>query len=759
MAVGRLSATSASSGASIAYAQRRLSVEVERPYQFAGQTLQPYAALTLAKNLLCTVLPAWKDFLAKPVSALQGVGEERAGLFAEELGVRSLGDLLYLLPIRYVDKTEVTPIANLRTLPGQDVFVRGLLRSVNHLGTGAKRRVIAILQDETGQVELTWFRGGYYAARSLTVGRAYSAFGRVNVFGSKASLPHPELSERAGANETFEPVYSSTEKFNAKGVDMKSRRKMVQALLRELEERFPGATDHLPAALSTKYRLVSHFKALHDLHFPASEADVHEATRRIKFEELFLFQFRQQLGKYQHDRDTRGFLISGPGEIYTRFAAEKLPFQLTGAQQRVLTEVAENLASGTHMNRLVQGDVGSGKTIVALLAMLMAIDHGFQACLMAPTQILAQQHFDSLSELVRGTGVMMAFLTGSTPASQRTGILRALATGQIHILVGTHALIEDPVVFANLGLAVIDEQHRFGVQQRAKLWRKNQPHPPHVLVMTATPIPRTLALVSHADLDVSRIDELPPGRKPVTTRHLTEKHRAEVTEWMRAEIDKGRQVYVVYPMIEESEVMDLKNVMTGFERIQERFPSPEFHIAVVHGKLKAADKDFEMDRFVKGKAQIMVATTVIEVGVNVPNASVMIIENAERFGLSQLHQLRGRVGRGADQSYCLLMTEGTLSEQGRERLKVMCETNDGFLIAEKDLELRGSGDIEGLRQSGQMLFKLARIPEDAVILEVAAAEAKAVLQHDAELAMEEYRGLRQHMEAIGEVRRAWTQIS
>ena len=705
------------------------------------------------------VLPAWKDFLAKPITALKGLSAERAALFGEELGVRTLGDLVYLLPNRYVDKTQVTPIANLREMAGEDVFVHGLLRRVNHIGAGAKRRVTATLQDETGQLELTWFRGGYYAARSLTVGRAYSAYGKANVFRGRISIAHPEITERAGANETFEPVYPSTEKFNSKGVDMKTRRRMVKAIISQLEERFPGALDTLPQNLAQQYRLVTHFTALHDLHFPANETAAHEATRRIKFEELFLFQLRQQLGKYRHDRDTRGYVIPGPGQIYETFVKTKLPFALTGAQQRVLTEVQTDLASGTHMNRLVQGDVGSGKTIVALLAMLTAIDHGYQACMMAPTQILAQQHFDGLSELLKGTGVMMSFLTGNTPAKQRTGILRALKEGQINILVGTHALIEDPVVFGNLGLVVIDEQHRFGVKQRAKLWKKNAPHPPHVLVMTATPIPRTLALVTHADLDVSKIDELPPGRKPATTRHLTEKHRAEVNEWMRSEIAKGRQVYVVYPMIEESEAVDLKNVMTGFERIQERFPPPEYHISVVHGKLKPADKDFEMERFVKRQTQIMVATTVIEVGVNVPNATVMIIENAERFGLSQLHQLRGRVGRGADQSYCILMTEGKLSESGRERLKVMCETNDGFVIAEKDLELRGAGDVEGLRQSGELLFKLARIPEDAVIQEVAAEEAKKLLQVDAELAMEEHRGVRQHMDDIGEVRRAWTLIS
>ena len=417
------------------------------------------------------------------------------------------------------------------------------------------------------------------------------------------------------------------------------------------------------------------------------------------------------------------------------------------------------MSSGRHMNRLVQGDVGSGKTVVALLAMLLAVDHGYQACMMAPTQILAQQHYDGLRQLLRGSGVMIAFLSGSTPANQRRDLLLALKERQIDILVGTHALIEDPVVFGRLGLVVIDEQHRFGVKQRAKLWAKSKPHPPHVLVMTATPIPRTLALTTYAELDVSKLDELPPGRKPVTTKLVKEKNRDEVHDWMRSEMAKGRQIYVVYPMIEESETMDLKNVMTGYERLQERFPAPDYQISIVHGKMKPAQKDFEMDRFVKGITQIMVATTVIEVGVNVPNASVMIIENAERFGLSQLHQLRGRVGRGADQSYCLLMTDGKLGPESRARLQVMCDTNDGFVIAEKDLELRGSGDIEGLRQSGDMLFKLANLREDQNILEVAHQEAMAILQQDPELAMLEHQGLRQYMQSMGEVRRAWTQIS
>ena len=711
------------------------------------------------------MLPAWTDFLAKPITTLKGVGDQRAALFAEELGVRTLGDLAYLLPYRYVDKTQLTPIGGLRAVGSGDVLVRGTLKRVNHIGTGAKRRVTATLADETGQVDLVWFRGGYYAARALQVGRAYTAFGKVNVFRGRASIAHPEVSERAGATDAFEPVYPSTERFNAKGTDMRTRRRMVRAVLRELAERFPGADDVLPAALRERYRLVSHATALHDLHFPADAEAAHQAARRIKFEELFLFQLRQLVGKYVHDRDVAGYVIPGPGERYRRFLAEKLPFTLTGAQERVLTEVAADLSGGRHMNRLIQGDVGSGKTVVALLAMLMAIDHGYQACLMAPTQILAQQHYDGLAALLAGTGVQIAFLTGNTKATQRASLLKALRAGFLDVLVGTHALIEEPVAFAKLGLAVIDEQHRFGVKQRARLWRKNdhlpppERRPPHVLVMTATPIPRTLALTTHAELDVSKIDELPPGRKPVTTRHVTERHRAEVTEWMRSEIAKGRQAYVVYPLIEESEALDLKNVMTGFARIQERFPPPDYHVSIVHGRLKPDVKDLEMQRFVEGRTQIMVATTVIEVGVNVPNATVMVIENAERFGLAQLHQLRGRVGRGADQSTCLLMTEGRLSEQGRERIRVMCATNDGFVIAEKDLHLRGAGDIEGLRQSGQMLFRLARLPDDATILDVAHEEAKSLLEVDPELAMEEHRGLRDHMRGDGRARREWQQIS
>ncbi len=710
-------------------------------------------------SIFAPVLAAWKDFLAKPLTALKGVGEERARLFAEELGVRTLGDLAYLLPIRYVDRTSVTPIGELPRIGSGDVFVRGTLRRVDHIGAGAKRRVVAKLFDATGEVELIWFRGGYYVARSLQPGRAYSAYGKVNAYGRKVSMAHPQVSERAGADETLEPVYPSTEKFNAKGTDMKTRRRMVRAILRELEERFPAAEDNLPLDLRKRYRLVTHAVALRDLHFPTDEEAAHQATRRVKFEELFLFTFRQLLGKQRHDRETEGYVIAGPGAAYERFVAEKLPFALTGAQSRVLREAAEDLGSGRHMNRLIQGDVGSGKTIVALMAMLMAIDHGYQTVLMAPTQILAQQHHEGLTQLLSGTGIQVAYLTGNTKDKQRTSMLRALKRGDLHVLVGTHAVIEPPVEFAKLGLAVIDEQHRFGVKQRAKLYAKSRPHPPHVLVMTATPIPRTLALTTHAQLDVSKIDELPPGRKPVTTRHVTERHRAEITEWVRSEVAKGRQAYVVYPLVEESETLDLKNVMTGYERIQERFPAPQYQISIVHGRLKPEQKDFEMNRFVSGKTQIMVATTVIEVGVNVPNASVMVIENAERFGLSQLHQLRGRVGRGPDQSYCILMTEGKLSDYARERIKIMCQTNDGFVIAEKDLHLRGAGDVEGVRQSGQQMFKLAKLPEDETILHVAADEARALLESDPELSAAENVGLRHHMERIGQVRRAWTQIS
>ena len=483
------------------------------------------------------------------------------------------------------------------------------------------------------------------------------------------------------------------------------------------------------------------------------------ATRRLKFEELFFLQLRLLQIKRRRKDAVRGFIFEKIGEYFLTFFKEKLPFELTGAQKRVLKEIRTDLATGQQMNRLVQGDVGSGKTVVALMTMLIALDNGFQACLMAPTEILAQQHFAGITQLVGDLGVQVAYLSGSVKGKKRAAILEQLASGDIHIVIGTHALIEDWVIFQNIGLAVIDEQHRFGVQQRAALWKKNQLHPPHVLVMTATPIPRTLAMTLYGDLDVSVIDELPPGRKPITTIHKTEHHRMRVQGLMRSEMDKGRQVYVVYPMIEESETVDLQNLMSGFESLSSDFPMPDYQISIVHGKMKPADKDFEMQRFVRGETKIMVATTVIEVGVNVPNASVMVIENAERFGLSQLHQLRGRVGRGAEQSFCILMTGLKQSHEGRERIQTMVQTNDGFVIAEADLRLRGPGNIEGTQQSGMLRFLLADLARDGQVLAAARQIAAGILDADPNLQLPEHLRLRQHLETEGKDARVWSRIS
>ncbi|HND89420.1 MAG TPA: ATP-dependent DNA helicase RecG, partial [Saprospiraceae bacterium] len=504
---------------------------------------------------------------------------------------------------------------------------------------------------------------------------------------------------------------------------------------------------------------VSRWTALRHIHFPENQQALDAATRRLKFEELFFLQLRLLQIRTRRKDSMRGFVFARIAEFFHAFFKEKLPFDLTGAQKRVLKEIRADLASGKHMNRLVQGDVGSGKTVVALMTMLMALDNGFQACMMAPTEILAQQHFEGISRLVGDMGVKVGFLSGSVKGKKRDAILAQLASGEMHIVIGTHALIEDWVQFKNLGISVIDEQHRFGVEQRAKLWAKNPAGPPHVLVMTATPIPRTLAMTLYGDLDVSVIDEMPPGRKPITTMHKNEHHRLRVQGFMRDEIAKGRQVYVVYPMIEETETMDLQNLMSGFEALSRDFPLPQYQISIVHGKMKAADKDFEMQRFVKNETQIMVATTVIEVGVNVPNASIMVIENAERFGLSQLHQLRGRVGRGAEQSYCILMTSFKLSTDGRERIRTMCQTNDGFVIAEADLRLRGPGNIEGTQQSGMLRFLLADLARDGQIIAAARDIATQILEKDPALSLPEHLRLRQHLAAEGKEARVWSRIS
>lgn len=694
------------------------------------------------------------------IEYLKGVGPQRADTLKKELNVFTFGDLLYHYPFRYVDRTKFHHIRDLQT-EGEQVQLRGILRRMEMLGEGRAKRLTATLRDETGVLELVWFQATHWLEKSLVVGKEYIVFGRINEFNGRFNITHPEMEEVTPDQQQkpriFEPVYSTTDKLTQKGLDSKGIRKLMRVLLDTL--RLPDLPELLPDYLLDAYRLLPRWDALQKIHFPEQQLDVDGATRRLKFEELFFLQLRILQARKTRKETVLGFVFEKLGNYFNRFFYEKLPFELTGAQKRVLKEIRVDLAAGRQMNRLIQGDVGSGKTVVALMTMLMALDNGFQACLMAPTEILAQQHYTGISELVGDMGVNVGFLSGNIKGKKRAAVLEKLRSGEMHIVIGTHALIEDWVEFQNLGLSVIDEQHRFGVEQRARLWRKSNPLPPHILVMTATPIPRTLAMTLYGDLDVSVIDELPPGRKPITTRHQTEHHRLRVQGFMREEIAKGRQVYVVYPMIEETETLDLQNLMSGYESLSRDFPIPEYQISIVHGKMKAADKDYEMQRFIKHETQIMVATTVIEVGVNVPNASVMVIENAERFGLSQLHQLRGRVGRGAEQSYCLLLTGFKLSADGRERIQTMVQTNDGFVIAEVDLRLRGPGNIEGTQQSGMLHFRLADLARDGQILTAAREIALRILDQDPMLVAPEHFRLKQYLEAIAKESKVWSRIS
>lgn len=699
--------------------------------------------------------------LDSSIEYLKGVGPQRAETLRLELGIHTCRDLLFHFPFRYIDRTKFHRIRDLHH-EGETVQLRGTLRRLETLGEGKAKRLVGSLRDETGIIDLVWFRSLQWLEKSLTVGKEYIVFGRVSEFNGRFNIPHPEMEEAAAAQEsgiarTFDPVYPTTDKLTQKGLDAKGLRKLIRTLLDGLSP--SELPETLPDYLSTQFRLTSRWQALNHIHFPESQNSLDAATRRLKFEELFFLQLRLLQVRTRRKDTVRGFVFSKIGDYFNQFFQEKLPFELTNAQKRVLKEIRADLASGSHMNRLVQGDVGSGKTVVALMTMLMALDNGYQACMMAPTEILAQQHFEGITALLGDLGINVGYLSGSVKGKKREAILAQLAAGEMHIVIGTHALIEDWVQFQNLGISVIDEQHRFGVEQRAKLWAKNPNAPPHVLVMTATPIPRTLAMTLYGDLEASVIDELPPGRKPITTMHKTEHHRLRVQGFMREEIAKGRQVYVVFPMIEETEKLDLQNLMSGFEALSRDFPPPQYHISIVHGKMKAADKDFEMQRFVNKETQIMVATTVIEVGVNVPNASVMVIENAERFGLSQLHQLRGRVGRGADQSFCILMTGHKLSHEGRERIQTMVQTTDGFVIAETDLRLRGPGNIEGTQQSGMLRFLLADLARDGQILAAAREIAAQILERDPALALPEHLRLRQHLASEGKDARVWSRIS
>ncbi len=701
-----------------------------------------------------------QDLLNTAIEYLKGVGPKRGELLRKELSIHTFRDLLYQFPYRYVDKTRFQKVRELHEDMG-DVQLKGILRRLSKTGEGRKRRLVGRFRDDTGYIDLVWFTGVHWLEKKLQVGAEYVVYGRVNQYGGQWSMAHPEMEllseEKTATPKTFEPVYTSTEKLNAKGLDTRARRKLMHHLFEKLSpEDFP---ENLPAYIMEKMKLAPHALAMYRIHFPRNQKELDRVSLRLKFEELFFLQMRLLQLKKRRKKEIKGFVFSSIGDHFNQFFHEKLPFELTGAQKRVLKEIRKDLGQGIQMNRLLQGDVGSGKTIVGLMTMLMAIDNGYQACLMAPTEILAQQHYNSISNYIEGLGLKVAFLSGSVKGKKRKLILEELAEGEIHILIGTHALIEDPVVFKNLGLAITDEQHRFGVAQRAKLWKKSRPCPPHVLVMTATPIPRTLAMTLYGDLDVSVIDELPPGRKPVKTIHRTENHRLRVIGFMKEEIAKGRQVYVVYPLIEESETLDLKNLEEGYEALTREFPLPEYKISVVHGRMKPADKDYEMQRFARAETQIMVATTVIEVGVNVPNASVMVIENTERFGLAQLHQLRGRVGRGAEQSYCILMSSFKISKDGKERIQTMVRTNNGFDIAEADLKLRGPGNIEGTQQSGIINLRIADLATDGRILQTAREIALRVLDDDPPLERPEHQGLKGYLEKYAKQVKGWSRIS
>ena len=701
-----------------------------------------------------------RNILESPIEYLKGVGPVKGDMLKKELGIHTFGDLLRHFPFRYVDKTKFHKIRDISS-DSNAVQIKGVLRRLETKGDGRKKRLVGRLRDETGVIELIWFKGVYFLEKNLVIGREYVVYGKVNSFNGRNNIPHPEIEalnpETAKRSSAFAPVYPSTEKLNTKGLDAKGRRKLLKTLLEKISP--ADLPENLPDYIVKKFRFPSHFRALVNIHFPKDQKELDNATNRLKFEELFFLQLRLLQVRRRRKDAIRGHLFGTIGEKFNGFYNNKLTFELTGAQKRVLKEIRKDLGAGVQMNRLLQGDVGSGKTIVGLMAMLMALDNGYQACLMAPTEILARQHEQGISEYVEGMDINVGFLSGTVKGKKRKLLLEELAEGEIDILIGTHALIEDPVVFKNLGLAITDEQHRFGVKQRAKLWAKSKPSPPHILVMTATPIPRTLAMTLYGDLDVSVIDELPPGRKPVTTVHRTENHRMRVIGFMREQIALGRQVYVVYPLIEESATLDLQNLEEGYHSLSREFPIPKYQISIVHGRMKAKDKEFEMQRFVKNETQIMIATTVIEVGVNVPNASVMVIENTERFGLSQLHQLRGRVGRGADQSYCILMSSFKLSANGRERINTMVATNNGFEISEADLRLRGAGNIEGTQQSGILNFRIADLARDQKILQAAREIAARILDDDPNLERPEHARIKKYLETNKSNIQLWSRIS
>lgn len=698
------------------------------------------------------------SLLQTPIDYLKGVGPNRAEVLRKELGIHTYQDLLNLFPNRYIDKTKYYKINEIQ----RNTAEIQVIGKITHLKTVAQKRgkrLVADFVDDTGKIELVWFRGHKWLKESLKINEPYVIFGKVNWFNNSCSMPHPDMEllkeHEAGLRMAMQPIYPSTENLSKKGISNKVISKIIQQLFSESKQ---GFTETLPQSILQELKLVSKSEALLNIHFPQAPKKLALAQYRLKFEELFYIQLQLLIKNLIHKQKIKGFPFTEVGTYFNDFYQNHLPFELTNAQKRVLKEIRSDLGSSAQMNRLLQGDVGSGKTIVALMTCLLALDNNFQACLMAPTEILAIQHYQGLSELCEKLPIKISLLTGSSKTKERREIHESLEDGSLHLLIGTHALLEDKVKFKNLGLAIIDEQHRFGVAQRSKLWHKNS-LPPHVLVMTATPIPRTLAMSLYGDLDISVIDELPPGRKAIKTVHRYDSNRLKVFRFIREEIEKGRQVYVVYPLIQESEKMDYKDLMDGYESIARDFPAPTYQISIVHGQMKPADKEYEMNRFVKGETQIMVATTVIEVGVNVPNASVMIIESAERFGLSQLHQLRGRVGRGAEQSYCILMTGHKLSQDSKTRLETMVRTNDGFEIAEVDLKLRGPGDIMGTQQSGVLNLRIADIVKDNEILKTARYYAKKMLTEDPSLKIPDHEVVKNTYRLMGKHKNIWNYIS
>jgi len=700
-----------------------------------------------------------KEFLDTEITYLQGVGPKRAELLNKELSIFTFRDLLYYFPYKYIDRTRFYKIAELDPdLPF--VQIKGIIKGYATEGHGTGKRLVADFQDDTGSLKLVWFKGGKWITGSFSPGVEYIVFGKPGVFNGVINIIHPEIeaadkmAERL--NSALQAQYSTTEKLKNQFVSSKTISKLIGNMLKQIKIKLP---ETLPAYLVSRYKLMDLHDALHKIHFPADPDELEKARHRLKFEELFYIQLNLLRFKTNRSMKFRGFVFSSVGDNFNNFYFKNLPFSLTEAQKRVMKEIRKDLGSGKQMNRLLQGDVGSGKTLVALMSMLIAIDNGYQACLMAPTEILANQHFQTISKLLAGIDIKICLLTGSSKKSSRKSIAESLLDRTLNILIGTHALLEDNVQFANLGLVIIDEQHRFGVAQRARLWQKNL-NPPHILVMTATPIPRTLAMTLYGDLDVSVIDELPPGRIPIKTMHFTDSERNKVFGFIRNQISEHRQIYIVYPLIKESETMDYKDLEDGWDTISRVFPAPKYCISIVHGKMTPATKEASMKLFKDGVAHILIATTVIEVGVDIPNASVMVIESAERFGLSQLHQLRGRVGRGADQSYCLLMSSDNLSREARKRIEVMISTNDGFEIAETDLQLRGPGDIEGTLQSGIPFdLKIADLGKDGQLIEYVRHIAEEILNLDPLLENGLNSVFRSELKRLFSKRQSWSNIS